>query len=315
MSQRSSSFVDLVRPSSIACAAVVAVLGAFASGCAADTSQGEEAELWDEGPTPQDESSDAAHGEVGEVSEALSTTPRIQLPFPCGQVWSGQTRTNHSPQNSVDFNRANDLGDTVVAAASGTVTRVENLGNVSYGRWVEISHGNGYTTRYAHLSADSVSRGQRVSRGQKIGNVGSTGGSTGPHLHFEVRRNGVAIRASFDGTPAFYFGSRNYTSKNCSSTASTSSASGGGSAPSGSASGRVETSGVDLTVRSGPGTSFAAIDALPDGQAVTIRCQQRGPTVRGTFGSSDLWDKIGAGYVSDAYVFTGKDGRVAPDCP
>ena len=218
MSLRPSSAIDLVRTSSLACGALVLVLGVFASGCAADTSQDEEAELWDEGPTPQDESSDAAQGEVGEVSEALSATPRIQLPFPCGQVWSGQTRTNHSPQNSVDFNRADDLGDTVVAAASGTVTRVENLGNVSYGRWVEISHGNGYTTRYAHLSADSVSRGQRVSRGQKIGNVGSTGGSTGPHLHFEVRRNGVAIRASFDGTPAFYFGSRNYTSKNCSST-------------------------------------------------------------------------------------------------
>jgi murein DD-endopeptidase MepM/ murein hydrolase activator NlpD len=63
---------------------------------------------------------------------------------------------------------------------------------------VEIDHGNGITTRYGHLSAILVRKGQHVNTGDVIGRVGSTGRSTGPHLHYEVRRNGVAINpASF----------------------------------------------------------------------------------------------------------------------
>jgi hypothetical protein len=143
-----------------------------------------------------------------------SAAPAFQLPFPCGQIWSGQTRTNHSPANSVDFNRTNDDGDPVGASAAGRVSRVANEGSVSYGRWIEIDHGSGYTTRYAHLSAQRVAVGDLVSPGQLIGNVGTTGGSTGPHLHFEERLNGSAIRAVFNGATALYFGTRNYTSAN-----------------------------------------------------------------------------------------------------
>lgn len=125
---------------------------------------------------------------IGVVTATTATAaPNFQMPFPCGQVWEGQTRTNHSPARSVDFNRAGDDGDTVVASAAGTVSRVANEGNTSYGRWVEINHGSGYTTRYAHLSLQSVSVGQRVSAGQKVGNVGTTGGSTGPHLRWRWR--------------------------------------------------------------------------------------------------------------------------------
>ncbi|MFD0206497.1 MULTISPECIES: M23 family metallopeptidase [Saccharothrix] len=141
--------------------------------------------------------------------------PAFQLPFPCNQVWEGQTRTSHSPANAVDFNRANDLGDPVVASAGGTVTRVENTGSTSYGRWIEIGHGGGWRTRYAHLSVQRVSVGQAVRRGQRIGDVGSTGGSTGPHLHFEQLLNGVPQRIVFNGSQIFYWGTRNYTSRNC----------------------------------------------------------------------------------------------------
>ncbi|MFD1146284.1 M23 family metallopeptidase [Saccharothrix hoggarensis] len=141
--------------------------------------------------------------------------PAFQMPFPCGQVWEGQTRTGHSPANAVDLNRANDLGDAVVASAGGTVTRVANEGSTSYGRWIEIGHGGGWTTRYAHLSVQRVSVGQAVTRGQRIGDVGSTGGSSGPHLHFEERLNGVAQRIVFNGSQIFYWGTRNYTSRNC----------------------------------------------------------------------------------------------------
>lgn len=81
-------------------------------------------------------------------------------------------------------------GTSIVAADSGTVILASYGYNGGYGNYVIISHGNGYTTRYAHCSSLSVSVGQNVSRGQHIANVGSTGASTGPHCHFEVRING-----------------------------------------------------------------------------------------------------------------------------
>ncbi|HVK77429.1 MAG TPA: peptidoglycan DD-metalloendopeptidase family protein [Kofleriaceae bacterium] len=256
----------------------------------------------DEGPTAEDESSDVGEA-VPPVDGLFAVAPRFQLPFPCNQVWAGQTRSNHSPVSSVDFNRSNDEGDTVVAAAAGTVTRVENLGNRSYGRWIEISHGNGFTTRYAHLASQSVARGQTVRQGQKIGTVGSTGGSTGPHLHYEQRHNGAAVRPSFNGVPALFYGTRNYTSKNACG-------SGGGGVA-----GRVNTAGAPLTVRAGASTSTQAIGSVADGTHVTIRCQKRGQSITGTYGTTTLWDDIGNGFVSDAYVSTGSDGQVAPTCP
>lgn len=70
------------------------------------------------------------------------------------------------------------------AAAAGTVTSVGYDG--AYGNMVTISHGNGTETRYAHLASASVSSGQKISAGQVVGNIGSTGYATGPHLHFEV---------------------------------------------------------------------------------------------------------------------------------
>jgi hypothetical protein len=266
-------------------------------------------EWWDEGP-PEGEGADSGEDEdVGTLSSGVSPAPFFHLPFPCGQVWAGQTRTNHSPVNSVDFNRTDDIGDAVVAAAGGNVTRVANEGNTSYGRWVEIDHGNGYRTRYAHLNSQIVSVGQNVSRGQKIGTVGSTGGSSGPHLHYELRRDGVAIRPVFNGATAFFYGTKNYTSKNgCSG-------GGGGGGGTTGVTGKVNTSGAHLTVRSAPNTSSNAVDSVADGAEVKISCQKLGESITGTYGTSKLWDFIGNGYVSDAYVSTGSDGQVAKTCP
>lgn len=82
-------------------------------------------------------------------------------------------------------------GTTVLSAGAGTVTFVGHLSG--YGNVVEISHGNGLVTRYGHLSAFIAKEGQKVSTGTPIARVGSTGRSTGPHLHFEVRRGDTAV--------------------------------------------------------------------------------------------------------------------------
>lgn len=85
---------------------------------------------------------------------------------------------------------ATSKGTPIVAAAAGTVTFSGYKG--SYGNMLVISHGNGVQTYYCHCSSLYVSAGQTVAQGQKIAAVGSTGNSTGPHLHLEVRVNGVA---------------------------------------------------------------------------------------------------------------------------
>lgn len=82
-------------------------------------------------------------------------------------------------------------GTPIYAAASGTV--VTSTYGSSYGNYVVIDHGNGYRTLYAHATTRLVQVGQRVSKGEVIARVGSTGNSTGNHLHFEVRRNGTPI--------------------------------------------------------------------------------------------------------------------------
>ena len=84
-----------------------------------------------------------------------------------------------------------DTGEPVRATATGTVTIAGRQGG--YGNMVEISHGNGLATRFGHLSSISVKVGQVVRIGEIIGNIGSTGFSTGPHLHYETRVNGQPV--------------------------------------------------------------------------------------------------------------------------
>jgi len=83
----------------------------------------------------------------------------------------------------------------------------------------------------------------------------------------------------------------------------------------GGVSGRINTAGAPLTIRAGTSTSTASIGSVADGTYVSIHCQAHGQTISGTYGTTNLWDKIGTGYVSDAYVATGSDGQVAPTCP
>jgi murein DD-endopeptidase MepM/ murein hydrolase activator NlpD len=86
-----------------------------------------------------------------------------------------------------------------IAASSGTPVKAAASGEVlfagwlrGYGQVIVLDHGGNLTTVYAHLSRISVKEGQRISAGYIIGNVGSTGVATGPHLHFEVRESGEA---------------------------------------------------------------------------------------------------------------------------
>ena len=83
-------------------------------------------------------------------------------------------------------------GTPIQATGNGVVKRVENRRN-GYGKNITIDHGYGFTTLYAHLSEVSVKKGQRVLKGEQIGFVGSTGTSTAPHCHYEVRVNGKAV--------------------------------------------------------------------------------------------------------------------------
>lgn len=91
--------------------------------------------------------------------------------------------------SGVDISAAS--GVTIMAADAGTV--VSAVYSSSYGNYVVLSHGNGIVTLYAHMSSMTVSAGQTVTKGQTIGYVGSTGWSTGPHLHYEVKVSGQLI--------------------------------------------------------------------------------------------------------------------------
>jgi murein DD-endopeptidase MepM/ murein hydrolase activator NlpD len=86
---------------------------------------------------------------------------------------------------------ASSYGTPVVAPADGVVMRTETLGG--YGKTIMVDHGNGISTRYAHLSGYAVTAGQHVHRGDVIGYVGESGRSTGPHLHYEVRINDTPV--------------------------------------------------------------------------------------------------------------------------
>jgi hypothetical protein len=102
---------------------------------------------------------------------------------------------NHPIFGTSRFHTGIDLaygsGTSIKASRAGKVVSAGSMGG--YGNAVIIDHGDGYKTLYAHMSSITVTKGQIVSQGEEVGKVGSTGYSTGPHLHFEIQKNGNAV--------------------------------------------------------------------------------------------------------------------------
>jgi murein DD-endopeptidase MepM/ murein hydrolase activator NlpD len=123
-----------------------------------------------------------------------SSESRFILPM-AGRLTSRYGYRRHPAGGGTTFHHGVDIaapyGTTIRAAASGTVTHVGR--RLLLGRYVIISHADGYETVYGHLSRQLVKSGQHVAQGKPIGREGSTGRSTGPHLHFEIRKGGSSI--------------------------------------------------------------------------------------------------------------------------
>jgi murein DD-endopeptidase MepM/ murein hydrolase activator NlpD len=149
-------------------------------------------------------------GELGaggrvDAAGSIIAAPRIDVAVPSRMPLEGMTLTsgygmrNHPvlggrrQHNGVDL--AAPSGTPVFATADGRIGMAQRFS--SYGNYVQIEHGGSMQTRYAHLSSYTVQAGEMVHKGDLIGYVGSTGRSTGPHLHYEVRVAGVAV----DPTP------------------------------------------------------------------------------------------------------------------
>jgi murein DD-endopeptidase MepM/ murein hydrolase activator NlpD len=137
----------------------------------------------------------AARGQVDRLTRALSSVP-VRKPV------SGEVDTTSGfgmrvdpflrvPAMHTGLDFRGEMGEAIRATAAGTVTHTGWSGG--YGKMVEIDHGNGLSTRYGHLSAIDVEVGQTVRIGQVVGRLGSTGRSTGPHLHYETRIDGDAV--------------------------------------------------------------------------------------------------------------------------
>ncbi len=176
---------------------------------AADSSYGEETILdsSNENETIHDSSSenettsDGSKENVSDDSNAKkgtveNTAKPVALAIPVSGVMSSSFGERLHPTKGVEkFHNGVDIkansGVPIKAALDGEV--IEATYEITYGNFVKIKHDDGLTTIYAHCSVLSVKKGQKVKKGQVIAKVGSTGDSTGPHLHFEVLKNGSPV--------------------------------------------------------------------------------------------------------------------------
>lgn len=151
-------------------------------------------------------------GNTGNTGSTVGTG-NLVWPSYCTYITSRQGPRVHPVTGEYKNHGGTDIGasygSAIYAADSGTVVRSADGWNGGWGNYVMINHGNGMQTLYAHMSSRAVSVGQTVSRGQTIGYVGSTGMSTGPHLHFEMYINGSRVdpQTRYPGVSFSYSGS------------------------------------------------------------------------------------------------------------
>lgn len=126
---------------------------------------------------------------TGKTTSTGSSSAKFIWPTATHQINSGFGTRSDGFHEGLDIGAS--MGTTVKAAAAGTVVYAGWA--TGYGYLVEIDHAGGYQTRYGHNSKLLVKVGQKVAQGQAISISGSTGNSTGPHLHFEIRKNGTAV--------------------------------------------------------------------------------------------------------------------------
>lgn len=142
-----------------------------------------------EGVKPEDKFvAPRSTGYVAQTPNAGSVTAQGSFVWPATGTITQRYSFYHK---AIDI--ANRGSGPILAADSGTVIGAGWLDNSGYGNRVIIDHGNGYVTLYAHMKVIQVSQGQTVNRGDVLGQMGSTGRSTGTHLHFEIRQGGVLL--------------------------------------------------------------------------------------------------------------------------
>jgi len=146
-----------------------------------------------------------SEGQINDIGEILFSVPAGTFVWPVQDLTEISSRFGwriifgeREFHKGIDLNLAGnlDFGKPVIAAKEGVVTIAGNSNN-GYGYSVLINHSDGFSTRYAHLSEINVGLGRTVKQGQLIGKVGNTGRSYGPHLHFEIMKNG----SCFDPLP------------------------------------------------------------------------------------------------------------------
>jgi hypothetical protein len=227
---------------------------------------------------------------VGVPAPAMAA-PNFKAPYRCGQRW---TYSHHSAEVrlALDFIR-NDGGTTngspVLASAGGTAYRYSQPSGA--GNYIAIEHGGGWKTYYFHLSSYSVASGQAVAQGQQIGVTGSTGNSSGPHIHYEQLLNGVGQTIRFNGVslapyPASY-GIKAYTSDN------------------GCTSGTIfNTWGSGVNVRSDARLAASIVGVLAGPTQVRVLCQKQGDTVNAEGYTNNWWSRLEspAGYMTNIYI-------------
>ncbi|HZG03550.1 MAG TPA: peptidoglycan DD-metalloendopeptidase family protein [Streptomyces sp.] len=225
-----------------------------------------------------------------DAARAALAAPNFKAPYPCGQRW---TYSHHSAEvrRALDFVRADGgttAGTPVLASAAGTATRHYQASGA--GNYIVIDHGGGWKTYYFHLAAFSVANGAWVAQGQQIGTTGSTGNSSGAHIHYEQLYNGAGQNIVINGSGLAYPGSYHQyylTSDNgCGGTNS------------------FMTWGSGVRVRADAYLSSPVVTTLAGPTRVTVVCQKQGDTVTAEGYTNNWWSKLRDqnGFISNIYI-------------